>query len=170
MFGGDSMQALKWLQRYKRLVARKIEELTAQEQEELKDLTSKLSSVLEPGSADKPPPRRADVRVDTHFDIVIKNAGQMQKLFIKNISGGGLYLESYAPSPVGTRLELDLVLPGHSKIIHTLAEVAWSNTKSVGELPPGMGVRFINLNPEVKKMIHGLVTTKVEEVIKDKKK
>lgn len=161
----SSLEALQWLQVYKKLIVKKATGLTDTEKKLLQDLETKLAAVLEPGTKG-PPPRRDDLRVNTRFEVAVKDAGDMKRLFIKNISGGGMYIETTQLHPVGKKLELDLALPDSGKVIQTMVEVAWANPKVVGDLPPGMGVRFINLSEPDRKLIQRLVAQKVEEAIK----
>jgi len=161
----SSIDALQLLQIYKKLVAKKSSGLTPQEQKILQEIELKLSQTMEPGTKG-PPPRRDDLRVNTRFEVAVKDAGQMKRLYIKNISGGGMYIETPHIHPVGKKLELDLALPQSGHIIQTMVEVAWANPKGVGDLPPGMGVKFLNLSEPDRVLIQNLVTTKVEQVIK----
>ena len=159
------LEALQWLQLYKKLVAKRDSGLSPQEQKILADLETKLSGALEPGTKG-PPPRREGLRVTTRFEVAVKDSGEMKRLFIKNISGGGMYIETTHLHPVGKKLELDLALPGSGHIIQTMVEVAWANPKFVGDLPPGMGVKFLNLSEPDRLLIQKLVNQKVEEALK----
>ena len=161
----SSVEALQWLQQYRKLIAKKAEGLSQQEEKLLQELEAKISKHIEPHGKG-PPPRRTDLRVRTHLEVAIKDAGDMKRLFIKNISGGGLYVETHQLEPVGKKFELDLALPGSGRIIQLMVEVAWANPKRVGDLPPGMGVKFLNLSDGDRKLIQKLVTQQVEAEIK----
>lgn len=161
----DSFEALQWLQLYRKLTAKQAEGLSDLEQKQLAEVERKITKFIEPATSEGPP-RRAHLRAPTKIEIIVKSAGDMQRLFIKNISGGGMYVESPIPQPVGTKFELDLALPNFKKVAQVTVEVAWTQTKRVGDLEPGMGVKFVHLPQEIKAKIQELVTAKVEEEIK----
>lgn len=65
-----------------------------------------------------------------------------------NLSTGGLYLETEAPLPAETALEIAFALPGKGQIIRCRGRVAWVNAGrgcTAPRLPPGMGVQFLGL-------------------------
>ena len=68
---------------------------------------------------------------------------------ISDISVSGCYVETITPEPAGTRLELrfqangqPMRLPGLVRVVHPTM---------------GMGVEFVNLSPENRKRVEGLV-------------
>ena len=71
----------------------------------------------------------------------------------RDISVGGLYVESAAGLAIGTEVTALLKLP--SKVLSLRAEVVWSvgqGTKTVG-----MGLRFLNLPPAAKREIEAFM-------------
>ncbi len=162
------VEALKWLQAYKKLTGKDPSTLTPAERAQIQELASRLSAVVEPQTDGMGPPRRESLRVSSRFEVAVKDAGHMQKLFIKNISGGGLYIETHRPPALGTKLELDLALPNFNKVVHAIVEVAWSNPRGSNDLPPGMGVKFVNLPADARKKIQSLIAEKVQQVIAEK--
>lgn len=66
-----------------------------------------------------------------------------------NISIGGVYLETDTISPVDTLLVMKFKIPGNNPIISCNARVAWTNEAGQPKkpnLPPGMGIQFLNLS------------------------
>jgi uncharacterized protein (TIGR02266 family) len=65
-----------------------------------------------------------------------------------DISLGGMYLPTAKPLPVGTSLDLELMLGDELTLVRGRGEVVW-----VGQGPssknsrPGMGIRFLELDP-----------------------
>lgn len=75
------------------------------------------------------------------------------------IGGGGMFIESLAPLPVGTRLAMEFSLPEHpEEWLPTRGVVAWICPKADHyTFSPGMGVQFTDVDPEVRQRILDLV-------------
>ena len=68
--------------------------------------------------------------------------------FSVDMSTGGLYVQTDFPLPVDENLTLRLSLPDQKGMISCKARVAWVNPKEnprKPELPPGMGIQFVDL-------------------------
>jgi len=80
--------------------------------------------------------------------------GQFLERHGRDISEGGMFLESPAPPPPGTRLRF-LIRPASGPgLIRGLAEVAWRREEAGGpEHPSGVGLRFLSMNPEGQALI-----------------
>jgi uncharacterized protein (TIGR02266 family) len=67
-----------------------------------------------------------------------------------NISEGGLFVATHVSYPVGTRLEVRLLLPGDELPTTLMTEVRWvrphSDEQGAGA---GLGLRFMDVPPEV---------------------
>ncbi len=67
-----------------------------------------------------------------------------------NISEGGLFVATHVEYPVGTMLEIRLLLPGDEEPTAIMTEVRWvraHNENADGS--PGMGLRFVDLTPDI---------------------
>ncbi len=75
------------------------------------------------------------------------------------IGGGGLFIESQTPLPVGTRLAMEFSLPEKSEEwMPAKGTVAWVCPKADQyTFSPGMGVRFTEIAEDVRDRIHELV-------------
>ena len=71
----------------------------------------------------------------------------------RDISVGGLYVETAAGLPIGTEVTALLKLP--SKVLSLRAEVMWSVSK--GTKTFGMGLRFMNLPTAAKREIEAFM-------------
>jgi uncharacterized protein (TIGR02266 family) len=68
----------------------------------------------------------------------------------RNISAGGLFVATDAPLPVGERVEVQFTLPGLEQVYAARCTVRWLRRASgLGGSPPGMGLSFEELAPEV---------------------
>jgi CheY-like chemotaxis protein len=67
-----------------------------------------------------------------------------------NLSTGGLFMETNDPYPVGTYLNINFMLPDSDHAVNCRARVSWINRPehlSRVDLPPGLGLGFVDLNP-----------------------
>ena len=77
-----------------------------------------------------------------------------EKLFIGhsvNLNSGGLFLETWNPSPLSEHLNLRFQLPNQNQLILCQGRVAWVNSPDSPfdpNLPPGMGIKFVDLKQE----------------------
>lgn len=99
-----------------------------------------------PGVMERTAPR-VEARLRVRF-------GQTQKLLTSysvNLGTGGLFLETVDPLPAETPLNLEFDLPDSGGIIVCRGRVAWVNPPNCSrkpQLPPGMGIQFLNLTLE----------------------
>lgn len=73
----------------------------------------------------------------------------------QDISAGGIFLESDSPLSVNSELDLELTFP-REKPFRVRAIVKWVRDGEEGALQgfkPGMGLEFINLDPEANALI-----------------
>ncbi len=75
------------------------------------------------------------------------------------IGGGGLFIESQAPLPVGTKLAMEFSLPEKSEEwLPAKGSVAWVCPKADQyTFSPGMGIRFTEIGDEIRDRIHDVV-------------
>ncbi len=91
-------------------------------------------------------------RIKTHIHI---HYGPYQNHIINghglDISTGGLYLKTELPLSVNEHICLIFHLPNRADPVNCNARVVWTNPvigRRKPELPPGVGVEFIDLTPE----------------------
>jgi Tfp pilus assembly protein PilZ len=80
--------------------------------------------------------------------------------FIANINILGAYLAWDEPTIVGEGLNVRFGSAGNAIEITSRGVVAWVNPKQqhlVHSLPPGFGVKFVDLSPEAARRIEGIV-------------
>ncbi len=75
------------------------------------------------------------------------------------IGGGGLFIESLTPLPVGTNLELEFTLPERStQWLKARGIVVWVCPKADQyTFSPGMGIRFTKITDEARGLVLALV-------------
>lgn len=85
--------------------------------------------------------------------------GQQFESRAGGIGGGGLFIESHSPLPVGTKLALEFSLPQRpDQWLPAKGTVAWVCPKADQyTFSPGMGVRFTEVDAGVRDRIHEVV-------------
>lgn len=107
-------------------------------------------------------PRRVDL--DGEVSLKFKEHPGFFEERSANLSPGGMFIRSTEPQPPGTVFDFELTLEGEPRLIHGIGEVAWAREVDEGfDRPPGMGVRFLSLEPESRALIERLVAERLEE-------
>lgn len=87
-------------------------------------------------------------RFSVALDVTVGSEHNFYAGFAENLSAGGVFVATHQLKPVGSKIELSISLPGGSQV-RGAGEVRWVrifNERS--DTPPGMGVRFAELDPE----------------------
>jgi uncharacterized protein (TIGR02266 family) len=88
-------------------------------------------------------------RFDLGVTASLKSSEGSCPVLAKNIGVGGVFVATESLRSVGDRLALTFALPGVDKPISIKTEVRWIREKASagpGDYPPGMGLRFIDLD------------------------
>jgi len=107
-----------------------------------------------------PEDRREHQRFETSIAVDYASGETFLFAYLQNISEMGIFIRTDHPSRVGTRLRLRFQVE-HGEPLTLEGEVAWINPlrASGDNLNPGMGVRFIELTPDTREEVVGLVRT-----------
>jgi len=103
---------------------------------------------------------RNEPRLTITFGVkYVAPEGQQFESRASGIGGGGLFIESLRPLPVGTKLALEFSLPEQpSEWLPAKGLVAWVCPKADQyTFSPGMGVRFTEINPDIRNRVLELV-------------
>lgn len=106
--------------------------------------------------------KRRDPRTIIKIKIDYETEGAYLYSYSKDLSEGGIFIQTNKPLKVGERIKLSFILPELLEKIETWGEVAWVNEAGTEGLTEGMGVRFVNLDPEKTKLIEDVIH-KIEE-------
>lgn len=102
--------------------------------------------------------RRKFIRIPVKIRMLARYEGEESGrlyFFSKNLSAGGVFLESDILLEKGTKIYVEFVLPSDQRLIIVKSEVVWIK-EDTGQQPfstAGMGIRFLNLDEESKKAI-----------------
>jgi type IV pilus assembly protein PilZ len=104
--------------------------------------------------------RRSHDRFDVEWAVDCIADDTFLYASIANISAMGIFVKTVEPATIGTRLRLSFEPPGHESF-KLEGEVAWINAlRANGDNPnPGMGVRFVNLQPDERERLVEVVRT-----------
>ncbi len=82
--------------------------------------------------------------------------------YSQNLSMGGMFIRTTSPKPVGTIFDFELSLTDDFKLVQGIGEVIWVREADDGpERPSGMGVRFLDLSSESRRLIQRIVEEQV---------
>ncbi len=104
--------------------------------------------------------RRKFARIDlaTKVRIVVEGVDARHQLFVDNVSAGGLFIRMEQPRPVGSTIHFEFLVRDGGPRITGSGIVQWVNERP-GK-PPGMGIKFIELNDEGRKEILAVLREK----------
>lgn len=164
--GGSSVETLKWLSQFKKLDRKQLsKKLSPSEQALYNRLATKLSSIIDKG---KVPPKhqRNKIRVDKEMKISLGQESEFREVYMKNISGGGLYIECQPQPPMGASINIKLQIEETNKSMLFEAEVAWVNPKPLSAMEPGVGAKFKSLTEEQNRFLQDLIHRVLDQKVK----
>ena len=95
--------------------------------------------------------RRASIRFDKAFAVYLSGEEGVTRGIARNISDGGMFIETREPYRLGSRVKVTFVSPQSSAEITLVGEVRYQCFLSYGGDGPGesqlrgMGVRFVEV-------------------------
>lgn len=109
-----------------------------------------------------PPPNPADRRTAPRHELELEVGFETDHNFYtgltQDISTGGLFVATSELRRVGERIKVKFKLPNQVAPIEVETEVRWIREHRPGSgLEPGMGLRFVNLPPEMQKHINSFL-------------
>lgn len=106
--------------------------------------------------------RRIDPRAPVEVEVHYRSAQEFLSAYTLNVSGGGIYIKTKEPLPLNHVVHLRFTLPGVARVFNLQGLVVWTNPfPSRSSFPSGMGIKFVNLDAEGKKLIAGFVKSKL---------
>jgi uncharacterized protein (TIGR02266 family) len=88
--------------------------------------------------------RRIDPRYERQLEVEVMYEGKKQTSQTRNISLGGLYLDSLTSLPIGTTVQLKFTLPTQPEPVEVAGDVRWVVKKGTSDAA-GIGIRFQGL-------------------------
>ena len=108
--------------------------------------------------------RRVHPRLPLNMLVQFKLAdmGEFMRDYAANISAGGMFVRTRTPNPLGSMIYLQFKLKDGQKVIEGLGKVVHVNPPE--HAVPGMGIEFVNLDRDSRKLIDEIIEERVEEL------
>jgi uncharacterized protein (TIGR02266 family) len=103
--------------------------------------------------------RRRDRRAPAELEIEIRfpDLEQLERRICRDVSVGGMYVESEQPPALGTAIEFRFVLPSRREIhARGTGRVVWRRPRPDGR-PAGFGVQFLELDRHFRELVFRVV-------------
>jgi len=97
-------------------------------------------------------------RMPYSVQVEFRTASSFLVAYSVNLSRGGIFLETEQEVPSGALLGLDFQVPG-AGLLHLVGVVAWRRGLESPEGPPGLGIEFQDIAPQLGSTIDKLVST-----------
>ncbi|HEX4420892.1 MAG TPA: PilZ domain-containing protein [Kofleriaceae bacterium] len=97
-------------------------------------------------------------RVPYSVQVEFRTASSFLVAYSVNLSRGGMFLESDADVPIGALLALELLVPGIGAL-GLVGLVSWRRGFENPDGPPGIGIEFQDVAPQLGSAIDTLVST-----------
>ena len=104
--------------------------------------------------------RFARISLDTKVKVVFRGVEQRNQILLYNISEGGLFLATEQTKPIGSKLQFEFRVQDGGASITGVGIVRWIESNPQQRI--GMGIQFIELNDEGRKVISELLRQKKE--------
>ena len=103
--------------------------------------------------------RRRHPRFKVELDVSLGSDHNFYVGFVENLSTGGVFIATHMLKAVGEVFELTVHLPNSSFAVKGVGEVRWIREYSErSNVPPGMGIRFIQLDDESRVLIEDFLS------------
>ena len=84
--------------------------------------------------------------------------------YAKNVSQGGMFIQSVNPKNVSEQFQVEFSLPGEKELIRGTVEVVWKRQVSLHKrYEPGMGIKFLDIKEEKSTEINTWVEDRLKE-------
>lgn len=116
-------------------------------------LARRFSPGLKDGEAD----RRASLRVPTHLRVSFHSRDELKDSLMTQLSRGGVFVRAKQLLDIGSRVTLNVHIEEDGELLEVPAEVVSHNVGPHFEANvQGMGMRFLDLEPEVERQLSAL--------------
>lgn len=119
-------------------------------------LKRRLAREFSPEVSDAQADRRESVRVPTRLAVSFHDVGELRRCWMTNLSRGGVFVATEEILPIGTRLDLQIAVGPEGGELEVPVEVVSHNIGPDFRTRCGMGMRFLDLSPEVTKRLDEL--------------
>ncbi len=105
--------------------------------------------------------RREHSRHNIEVEIDVASDHNFYAGITLDLSEGGVFVATHLEKEIGTVVDLQLRLPGVTSPVRCVGEVRWLRTYSESsDAPPGIGLRFVLLEPGAREAIQGFLASR----------
>ncbi len=137
--------------------------LTSEELERWTLLKRALNRNFSPELSDGRADQRTSVRVPSRLKVSFGSHAKLRDSRMTNISRGGLFIATKDPFEIGTRFELQIHVEESGSVLEVPVQVVCQNVGPDFQADSGMGVRFLDLDPEQEKRLLDLYEKSLNE-------
>ena len=121
-------------------------------------LVDALEVPAQSGLAQSAPQRRGKPRYLVDLDVSLGSDHNFYAGFAENLSATGVFVATHRLRPIGETIEICIHLPDGAEV-RGLGQVRWVRLyDETTATPPGMGVHFIDLDPEAMRAVETFLT------------
>lgn len=121
-------------------------------------LADALDVPAQSGLSQAAPQRRGTPRYQVDLDVSLGSDHNFYAGFTENLSVTGVFVATHRLRPVGDTFEICIHLPDGTEV-RGIGQVRWIRVyDEVNATPPGMGVRFIELEADAAESIERFLT------------
>lgn len=124
------------------------------EEKRLLSLTCKYLGICE----------RPNRRVLAELPARFRHKGRKRSALTRDISAGGIFIETRHLVPVDTEFDLEVELPGRDEMVAFHVRVAWVNHPEwikKDDFPCGMGLDFLDMSGEARQVLEDFIDSKL---------
>ena len=112
--------------------------------------------------------KRKYIRVPVKVQVFLRDedVSGVVYFYSRNLSTGGIFLETELYLDEGSIVDIEFTLPNYPKFIDIKAKIVWTVPDNWDPAihPPGMGLEFIKLSEENKKIIENYIASKINRI------
>src|SRR5512140_1520936 len=96
-------------------------------------------------------------RIPYSVQVEFRTASSFLVAYSVNLSRGGIFIETDSDLPMGVLVTLNLQVPGVG-MLHLVGVIAWRRANDSPDGPPGIGIEFQDVVPQLGSAIDLLVS------------
>jgi len=109
--------------------------------------------------------QRTAPRAPAKIEVMFREYGAFVKVYMLNVSNGGIFVKTEDPFPLEHPVHLRLILPSESTPLEIEGRVVWINPRGrKNAFPKGMGIQFINMDDAARTRMNEFVKKYQKEI------
>ncbi len=109
--------------------------------------------------------QRSGQRAPTKIEVMFREYGAFVKVYMLNVSNGGIFVKTEDPFPLDYPVSLRLILPSETTPLDIEGRVVWINPKGrKNSFPKGMGIQFVKMGDAARSKLDEFVKKYYKEI------